>query len=81
MSELDAPRPVDPTELGFERIRYEKAGHRATITLNRPEVLNALDRAMHEQLSAALPLKDIVLPPTGGSFGTASKNRRKQAQK
>ena len=34
----DASRPASiPTELGFERIVYEKAPPRATITLNRPE--------------------------------------------
>ena len=35
MPEADAPRPLDPSELGFERIRYEKAGHRATISEKR----------------------------------------------
>jgi enoyl-CoA hydratase/carnithine racemase len=53
VSELDAPRPVDPSELGFERIRYEKAGQRATITLNRPEVLNALDFRMLREIARA----------------------------
>jgi len=28
---------------GFERIRYEKSGWRATVTINRPEVHNCLD--------------------------------------
>src|ERR671935_14632 len=36
MTEPDAPRPVAPDELGFDRIVYEKAPPRATITLNRP---------------------------------------------
>ena len=40
-------------ELGFERIRYEKAGVRATITLNRPEVLNAFDFRMLRELARA----------------------------
>src|SRR5205807_4070860 len=53
MSEPDAPVPVDPAELGFERIRYEKAGYRATITLNRPEVLNAFDFKMLRELARA----------------------------
>jgi enoyl-CoA hydratase/carnithine racemase len=43
VSELDGPRPLPPEELGFQRIRYEKAPPRATITLDRPEVLNAFD--------------------------------------
>src|SRR5439155_17620755 len=53
MSEPDAPLPLDPAELGFERIRYEKAGPRATITLNRPEVLNAFDFKMLRELGRA----------------------------
>jgi len=53
MSEPDAPLPVDPSELGFERIRYEKAGYRATVTLNRPEVLNAFDFKMLRELARA----------------------------
>ena len=38
-----APLAREPEELGFERIVYEKAPPRATIRLNRPEVLNAFD--------------------------------------
>jgi 1,4-dihydroxy-2-naphthoyl-CoA synthase len=43
LPEPNAPLLLDPAELGFERIRYEKAGQRATVTLNRPEVLNAFE--------------------------------------
>jgi enoyl-CoA hydratase/carnithine racemase len=53
VSEPDAPRPLDPSELGFERIRYEKAPPRATITLNRPEVLNAFDFKMLREIARA----------------------------
>jgi len=53
VSEPDAPTPLDPSELGFERIRYEKNGHRATITLNRPEVLNAFDFKMLREIARA----------------------------
>lgn len=35
----------------FTRIRYEKAGNVARVTLDRPEVLNAMDLRMHEELS------------------------------
>jgi dehydration protein DpgD len=34
-----------------ERVRYEKKDHVATVTMNRPEVLNAMDRRMHEELA------------------------------
>ncbi|MFL6007251.1 MAG: enoyl-CoA hydratase/isomerase family protein, partial [Gaiellaceae bacterium] len=44
---------MSPDELGFETIVYEKAPPRATITLNRPEVLNAFDRQMCEEMRAA----------------------------
>lgn len=35
---------------GFTRVRYDKQGHLATVTLDRPEVLNAMDRRMHAEL-------------------------------
>ena len=53
MAEPSAPRPLDPAELGFERIRYEKAPPRATITLARPERLNAFDFQMLRELARA----------------------------
>ncbi|MDX6478820.1 MAG: 2-ketocyclohexanecarboxyl-CoA hydrolase [Gaiellaceae bacterium] len=53
MTEPSAPRPLDPAELGFERIRYEKAPPRATITLARPERLNAFDFQMLRELARA----------------------------
>ena len=53
LAEPDSPAPLDPSELGFERIRYEKSGHRATITLNRPEVLNAFDFRMLREIARA----------------------------
>jgi enoyl-CoA hydratase/carnithine racemase len=53
MSEPDYPAPRDPSELGFEAIVYEKAPPRATITLNRPEVLNAFDFRMLREIARA----------------------------
>ena len=53
MTEPGAPRPVAPAELAFERIVYEKTPPRATITLNRPEVLNAFDFRMLRELARA----------------------------
>jgi len=47
------PQAVDPAELGFEAIVYEKAPPRATITLNRPDVLNAFDFRMLRELARA----------------------------
>jgi enoyl-CoA hydratase/carnithine racemase len=39
--------------MGYEFIGYDKTGHVATITINRPEVMNALHPPAHEELSAA----------------------------
>jgi enoyl-CoA hydratase/carnithine racemase len=53
LTEPTHPRPTDPEELGFESIVYEKAPPRATITLNRPEVLNAFDFRMLREITRA----------------------------
>ncbi|HEY2935911.1 MAG TPA: enoyl-CoA hydratase/isomerase family protein, partial [Gaiellaceae bacterium] len=75
MPELDSPRPVDPEELGFERIVYEKAPPRATIRLNRPEVLNAFDFLLLRELARACEdaswddeIRVVVLTGTGRAF-------------
>ena len=47
-----AGRPADSFD--FQFIRYEKAGYRATITFNRPEVLNCVNGPMLREISAAL---------------------------
>src|SRR5438034_11021588 len=52
-TEPDAPRPVVPEDLGFERIVYTKAPPRATIRLNRPDVLNAFDFRMLREIARA----------------------------
>jgi enoyl-CoA hydratase/carnithine racemase len=53
LTEPTHPRPRSPDELGFEAIVYEKAPPRATITLNRPEVLNAFDFRMLREIARA----------------------------
>jgi enoyl-CoA hydratase/carnithine racemase len=53
LTEPTHPRPRTPEELGFESIVYEKAPPRATITLNRPEVLNAFDFRMLREIARA----------------------------
>ncbi len=40
--------------MNFECILYEKSDHIATIRLNRPKVLNAMNRKMWEELQVAL---------------------------
>ena len=75
MPEPDAPRPVSPDELGFERIVYAKEGPRATIRLNRPEVLNAFDFRMLREIARACEdaswddeIRVVVVTGTGRAF-------------
>jgi enoyl-CoA hydratase/carnithine racemase len=75
VTEPDRPAPVDPSELGFERIVYEKTPPRATITLNRPEVLNAFDFRMLRELARACEdaswddsIRVVVLTGAGRAF-------------
>src|SRR5437588_5066507 len=69
------PRASSPDELGFESILYEKAPPRATITLNRPEVLNAFDFRMLRELARACAdpswdddIRVVVLTGAGRAF-------------
>lgn len=75
MSEPHRPAPRDAEQLGFERIHYEKAPPRATITLNRPEVLNAFDFRMLRELARACEdaswdddVRVVVLTGAGRAF-------------
>ncbi|MFL5937481.1 MAG: enoyl-CoA hydratase/isomerase family protein, partial [Gaiellaceae bacterium] len=74
-TEPDRPAPVDPAELGFQAIVYEKAPPRATITLNRPEVLNAFDFRMLREIARACEdaswdddVRAVVVTGTGRAF-------------
>jgi enoyl-CoA hydratase/carnithine racemase len=69
------PRPRAPDELAFERIVYEKAPPRATIRLNRPDVLNAFDFLMLRELARACEdaswddeIRVVVVTGTGRAF-------------
>ena len=74
MTEQSYPRPLSPDELGFEKIVYEKAPPRATITLNRPEILNAFDFQMlgssrvREDASWDDEIRVVVLTGAGRAF-------------
>ena len=48
---------TDPEQFGFEAIRYEKGDLRATITINRPQVLNAVNIQVLQEMNLAL--KDV----------------------
>jgi enoyl-CoA hydratase/carnithine racemase len=76
VTEPSSPRPVeDPAELGFETIVYEKDRPRATIRLNRPDVLNAFDFRMLRELARACEdaswddeVRVVVVTGTGRAF-------------
>jgi enoyl-CoA hydratase/carnithine racemase len=75
VAEPDQPRPLPPAELGFERIVYEKAPPRATIRLNRPDVLNAFDFRMLREIARASEdaswddeIRVVVVTGTGRAF-------------
>src|SRR5687768_18203405 len=50
---MDYPRALSSEELGFSRIIYEKKEGVATLTINRPEVLNATDFPTLKEMSRA----------------------------
>ncbi len=75
MSQPERPAPQPAAELGFESILYEKAPPRATITLDRPEVLNAFDFRMLRELARACEdaswddeIRVVVLTGAGRAF-------------
>lgn len=75
MSQPERPAPQPAAEFGFESILYEKAPPRATITLNRPEVLNAFDFRMLRELARACEdaswddeIRVVVLTGAGRAF-------------
>jgi enoyl-CoA hydratase/carnithine racemase len=75
MTEPERPASRSPAELGLETILYEKAPPRATITLNRPDVLNAFDFQMLRELTRACEdaswddeVRVVVLTGAGRAF-------------
>jgi enoyl-CoA hydratase/carnithine racemase len=75
MTEPTRPEPLAPEELRFERIVYEKDPPRATIRMNRPDVLNAFDFRMLREIARACEdaswddeIRVVVLTGTGRAF-------------
>ena len=75
MAQPTHPVPRDPSELGLETIVYEKAPPRATIRLNRPDVLNAFDFQMLREIAVACEdaswdddIRAVVVTGTGRAF-------------
>ena len=70
---------------GFDAIRYEAADGIATITLDRPDALNAFDRTMkHELLEAILmagrdkAVRVVILTGAGRAFSAGQDLRERQ---
>jgi enoyl-CoA hydratase/carnithine racemase len=75
VTEPSRPEPRSPDELGFETIVYEKTPPRATIRLNRPDVLNAFDFRMLREIARACEdaswdddIRVVVVTGTGRAF-------------
>jgi enoyl-CoA hydratase/carnithine racemase len=75
VTEPTHPTPRDPAELGLETIVYTKEPPRATIRLNRPEVLNAFDFRMLREIARACEdaswddsIRAVVLTGAGRAF-------------
>ena len=63
----------------FDTIKYEVDGHKATITLNRPDALNALSPHMITELRAAYAEAEnddnvwlMIVTATGRAFCTGA---------
>ncbi len=79
---------AQPTEsFGFKNIIYSKVGHRATVTINRPEVLNCLDfptlRELHrafEDVSWDDQIRVMVLTGAGDRAFCTGADLKEQAE-
>ncbi len=75
MTEPTHPRPQSADAFDFQTIVYEKAPPRATIRLNRPDVLNAFDFQMLREIARACEdaswdddIRVVVVTGTGRAF-------------
>lgn len=69
------------------RVRYEEKDHVAYVTMDRPEVLNAMDRRMHEELAeiwddieADNNIRAVVLTGAGTRAFTVGQDLKERAQ-
>jgi enoyl-CoA hydratase/carnithine racemase len=79
VTEASRPQPLSPAELGFETIVYDKAPPRATVTLERPDVLNAFDFRMLRELARAFEdaswddeIRVVVVTGSGRAFSVGA---------
>src|ERR1041384_1283716 len=74
-SKGDERKRVEMTSRSYDTIKYEVDGHKATITLNRPDALNALSPHMVTELRQAYAEAEnddavwiLIVTGTGGAF-------------
>jgi len=84
---MDFPHAQPVKSFGFKNIIYSKAGHRATVTINRPDVLNCLDfptlRELHrafEDVSWDDQIRVMVLTGTGDRAFCTGADLKEQAE-
>ena len=75
MTQPSAPRPRPAEELGLEKVQYVKSLPRATVTISRAEVLNAVDFQTLRELACAFEdaswddeIRVVVLTGAGRAF-------------
>ncbi len=79
--------PVNGIHADRPRVRYDKVGHVAYVTLDRPEVLNAMDLRMHEELGcvwddadADADVRVVVLSGAGDRAFSVGQDLRERAE-
>jgi enoyl-CoA hydratase/carnithine racemase len=84
---MDTPRPQPPSAFGFRSIIYEKRPPLARVTLNRPEVHNALNFATLRELGRAVEdaswddaVAVIILTGTGDRAFCTGADLQEQAE-
>jgi enoyl-CoA hydratase/carnithine racemase len=84
---MDFPHAQPVKSFGFKNIIYTKAGQRATVTINRPEVLNCLDfptlRELHrafEDVSWDEQIRVMVLTGAGDRAFCTGADLKEQAE-
>ena len=62
---MGSTAPRNPADFNFQNILYTKDGRRATVTINRPDVLNCVNLATLHELQQAF--SDTLFDPDAGS--------------
>jgi len=85
---MEFPDSKPSEAFDFKNIKYAKVGHRATVTINRPEVLNCLDWPTLEELYAAFEdvswdddIRVMVLPGAGERAFCTGADLKEQAER